>query len=97
MSYPSKVNVLVDGFGSTNGQDMVFNTGSNPPSYSKDSSATSEYLFVSLRGNSGGTDWELYVYHSGQTFDGSLDPAADDPVGDYADSGSQTAEVTDII
>jgi len=96
MAYPAAVNVKVDGFGVTDGQDMNFQTGSNPPAYEKDPTDTTPYDYISLKRNAGGTNWDLVVYHDGKFFQGSRDPAKDDPSGDYADSGTQTATVKDI-
>lgn len=96
MAYPAKVNVLVDGFNSTSGQDMKFQAGSNPPKYTNDPLASEEYQLTILRRNAAGTNWDLIVYDQGNSFDGDRTPAADDPVGSYTDSASQDASVTDI-
>jgi len=93
MAYPDDVNATVEGFGVTDGQDLNFTTGSNPPAYEKDPSDTTPYDYISLKRNAGGTNWDLIVFHDGKFFQGSRDPAKDDPTGNYADSGSQTAVV----
>ncbi|NBC10467.1 MAG: hypothetical protein GVY24_01865 [Planctomycetes bacterium] len=96
MAYPASVNAKVDGFDVTDGQDMNFQTGSNPPSYEKDPNDTTPYDYISLKRNAAGTNWELVVYDNGKFFQGSRDPVKDDPTGNYADSGSQTAVVKTI-
>ncbi len=92
MSYPSDVNVVVDGFAG-DGQEMDYMTASNPPQYEKDLSDTNGYMHISFKRNSAGTNWDLIVYDNGKFFWGTRTPAADDPIGNYQDSGTQTATV----
>ena len=95
MSYPDKVVVDVDGFGST--QVMKYIPSSSPPAYEKDSASPSNYTICSLFRNGAGTDWNLIAVSGSNYFNGDRDPDADNPEGNYEDSGSQTATVEEYI
>lgn len=96
IKFPLKLNVFVPGFGSVDGQRMVYEFGSNPASYTKDLSKPTEYFFCDLELQFD-KDWSLTVIN-GTFLNGIRQPVNPaNPVGEYPDISGQNPGVTAVV